>query len=153
MVLLVVSQLFTILELFIIIGYALFGVYTTSLVYLYIKFFKVKLEVQTDFTIPDHQKQIKIGDTGLTLINEELAPEMMNQFVYECLGKKNDSKFIHKIEESYTKELLNKQITPSKIDSEPLFEAPEIEEFTDKKDSTTQEEDEMISKYSSFLED
>ncbi|MHA1987201.1 MAG: helix-hairpin-helix domain-containing protein [Promethearchaeota archaeon] len=153
MMLLVVFQFFTVLELLINFGYALFGVYTIALVYLYIKFFKVKLEVQTDFTIPAHQKQTQIGDPGLTLINEELTPEMMNQFVYECLGKKNDSKFIHKIEESYAKELLNKKITPSKIDSEPLFETPEMEKFNDNKDSITQEEDEMISKYSSFLED
>jgi len=157
LLMLVLFQSFTFLELMVNIGYALLGVYTTSLVYLYIKFFKIKLEIQTDFGIPFHQKQVQIDDTRLILISDELSPEMMNQFVYECLGKNSNSPFIRRMEESFTKELLNKKVSSSKIESEPLFEDREVEEVSqelgEEFNEETQEEEEYINKYSSFLED
>ncbi len=149
---LLLFQSFSMLEMVVNIGYALLGVYLTSLVYLYIKFFKIKLEIQTDFGIPYHQKQIHIDDTGLALIKNELPAEMMHQFIYECFGKHSDSKFIHKMEESLTKEKLDRTVPSSQIKSEQGFEEREIQDENKKMGEDLQEDDEIIQKYSSFLE-
>ncbi len=153
------SQSFFLLELVVNIGYALLGVYSTSITYLYIKFFKIKLEIQTEFETPFHKKQLQIDDSGLILIGDELAPELMDQFVYECLGKDSISTFIHKIEEKMTKKRLEEKTSPTKIKSEYLFEEQGDQKVEEKWESEItdedilEEEDGYIHKYSSFLED
>jgi hypothetical protein len=153
------SQSFFLLELVVNIGYALLGVYSTSITYLYIKFFKTKLEIQTEFETPFHKKQLQIDDSGLILIGDELAPELMDQFVYECLGKDFNSPFIHKIEETHTKERLDEKTRTVTIKSEHLFEEQGDQKVEEKweseniNDDTLGEEDGYIHKYSSFLED
>lgn len=159
LLLLVIFQAFAMLELLVNIGYALVGVYSTSLAYLYIKFFKTKLEIQTEFGTPFHQRQLQVDDSGLILISDELTPELMDQFVFECLGKDSNSPFIHKIEETHTKERLDEKTCTVTNKSENLFEEREEQiveeewENEDINDDTLEEEDEYIHKYSSFLED
>jgi predicted flap endonuclease-1-like 5' DNA nuclease len=153
LLILVLSQSLSMLELMVNIGYALLGVYLTSLTHLYIKFFRVKLEIQTDFEIPYHQRQMKIDDIGLALIKNEIPTEMMHQFVYECFGKNSESKFIHTMEESFTKERLEKTEYSTQIQSEQIFEERNIEKEEEIREENTQDDDEIIHKYSLFLED
>ncbi|MHA2180482.1 MAG: helix-hairpin-helix domain-containing protein [Promethearchaeota archaeon] len=152
---LVLTQSFSLLELIVNIGYALLGVYLTSLTYLYVKFFKIKLDIQTDFETPYHRKQLSIDDAGLRVIKEELSSELMPQFVYECFGKKSDSKYIDTIEESFAKARLEEAVQSSQIKTEQIFEEREIERDikNDTQRENKQEEDEIINKYSAFLED
>ena len=151
---LVIFQAFPILELVVNIGYALLGIYSTSLAYFYTKFFKTKLEIQTEFTTPYHQKQLKVDDPGLILIGEELTPELMDQFVFECIGKETNSPFIQKIEETHTKKRLEEKVRATKMKNENLFEERDLEENRESVDEDIQrEDDEFINKYSSFLED
>ncbi|MHA2036254.1 MAG: helix-hairpin-helix domain-containing protein [Promethearchaeota archaeon] len=140
---LVLVQSFSFLEFIVNIGYALLGIYVTSLSYLYIRFFKVKLAIQTDFNTPYHLQQVIIDDAGLKLIKEELSASLMRQFIYECFGKNSESKFISTVEESYTKEKLEKVIRSPQIHPEEIFE-----EIEDEKP-----DDEIFDKYSAFLED
>ena len=160
LLMLVVFQVVSMLEFVVNIGYALFGVYLTSLAYLYVKFFKTKMEIRTDFETPLHQKQLKLDDTELILIEDDLAPEMTKQFIYECLGKNHDSPFINKLEESHIKERLSEKSKTSSIDTKLIFEEPieqkrfgTREKVKEKKQVKLPEEDEIIQKYSSFLED
>ena len=151
---LVIFQAFPILELVVNIGYALLGVYSTSLAYFYTKFFKTKLEIQTEFTTPYHQRQLKVDDPGLILIGEELTPELMDQFVFECIGKETNSPFIQKIEETHTKKRLEEKVRATKMKNENLFEERDLEENRESVgEDIPKEDDEFINKYSSFLED
>lgn len=151
---LVIFQAFPILEFVVNIGYALLGIYSTSLAYFYTKFFKTKLEIQTEFNTPYHQRQLKVDDPGLILIGEELTPELMDQFVFECIGKETNSPFIQKIEETHTKKRLEEKVRATKMKNENLFEERDLEENRESVDEDIQrEDDEFINKYSSFLED
>ncbi|KKM97923.1 hypothetical protein LCGC14_1163170 [marine sediment metagenome] len=125
LLLLVIFQALAMLELVVNIGYAMVGIYSTSLVYLYIKFFKTKLEVQTEFNTPIHQRQLNIDDSALILIGDELNHELMSQFVYECLGKDSNSSFIHKIEETQAQKKLDNNLLSTKIKNDTLFEERE----------------------------
>ena len=122
--------------------------------FFYTKFFKTKLEIQTEFNTPYHQRQLKVDDPGLILIGEELTPELMDQFVFECIGKETNSPFIQKIEETHTKKRLEEKVRATKMKNENLFEERDLEENRESVDEDIQrEDDEFINKYSSFLED
>ncbi len=158
LLLLLIFQALAMLELVINIGYAMVGVYSTSLTYLYIKFFKTKLAIQTEFETPYHKRQLYIDDSGLILISDELTPELMSQFVYECIGKDSDSSFIQKLEETQAQKKLDKNILATKIKNDNLFEEREEQKVEERKDDNIakdllEEDQEYIHKYSSFLED
>ena len=160
LLMLVLFQIVTLLELVVNIGYALLGVYSTSLVYFYIKFFKTKLEIQTEFGIPHHQKKVEIDDPGLIIISEAFSADLMEQFVFECLGKNPDSSFIQKIEEAHIKERLDNKAKAIEIKNENLFEKQDeltgeegLEYNKEKTEIQLEEEDEIFQKYGSFLED
>ena len=124
-------------------GYAFFGIYVIALFYFNIRFFKYKTEFQQEFLIPYHKRKLSFDETSLVLINEEFTPEMMTQFVYECIGKNNNSKIISQIEESQIRERVHKTQFESKVENEVFFEKEEKEE----------PKNEYVAKYSSFLED
>ncbi len=118
----------------------------------------MKLEIQTEFNTPIHQRQLHVDDSGLILIGDNLTPELMSQFVYECIEKDFNSPYIHKIEESQAQKKLDTSILATKIKNENFFEEREEQKVEECKNDNIaedlQEDDqEYIHKYSSFLED
>ncbi|KKM73438.1 hypothetical protein LCGC14_1410510, partial [marine sediment metagenome] len=102
-------QLFQMLGLFLNIGYGLLGIYFITLLFFYMKFFKIKLEVQTDFKTPYFKRIPKLDETSLVLINEEFESELMSQFVYECVDKGTEIGIISNIEEDQITERFHKK--------------------------------------------
>lgn len=126
-------------------GYAFFGIYIIVLFYFNMRFFKYKTDLHQEFSTPYHKRTLQFDETSLVLINEEFIPEMMTQFVFECIGKNFTSKVITQIEEHQIRERINKNQFESKMKNEVFFEKEEK--------STEEPKNEYVAKYSSFLED
>jgi len=143
-------QLFQMLGLFLNIGYGLLGIYFITLLFFYMKFFKIKLEVQTDFKTPYFKRIPKLDETSLVLINEEFESELMSQFVYECVDKGTEIGIISNIEEDQiTERFHTKQLERTvKINSNTRKKTKEPEPIGQEKNSNS-----FSFKYSSFLED
>ena len=143
-------QLFQMLGLFLNIGYGLLGIYFITLLFFYMKFFKIKLEIQTDFKTPYFKRIPKLDETSLVLINEEFESELMSQFVYECVDKGTEIRIISNIEEDQiTERFHTKQLEKIvKIDSNTRKKTKEPEPIEQEKNSNS-----FSFKYSSFLED
>jgi predicted flap endonuclease-1-like 5' DNA nuclease len=142
--LLLLFQSFEVLKFFINIGFALLGVFLITLSFLYLKVFKPKVDIIADFLIPHYKKKIDLDETSLILINEKLTPELMMQFGYECLGKSHNSKIMNQVEQEQMKEIVDKNRLLSQVRSERFFE---------KKTEKKSKKEDLIHRYSTFLED
>ncbi|MFX1375189.1 MAG: hypothetical protein ACFFA0_05200 [Promethearchaeota archaeon] len=138
-------QLVDILKHLLNLGCAFFGIYVITLLFFNIKFFKYKSNIQQEFSTPYHKRDLGFDETSLVLINEELSPEMMSQFVFECMGKNIYSKFITQIEENQIKERINRKQFEFKLENDTFFEKEDLDR--------EEPENEYVAKYSSFLED
>jgi len=143
LILMLTLKSFDILALLSNFGYAFFGIYVIALFYFNMRFFKYKTELQQEFLTPYHKRKLTFDETSLVLISEELTPEMMTQFVFECIGKNNNSKIVSQIEERQIRERVDQSRFESKVENEVFFEKEEKEE----------PKNEFEAKYSSFLED
>ncbi|MHA2390619.1 MAG: helix-hairpin-helix domain-containing protein [Promethearchaeota archaeon] len=143
LIMMILLQSYGILNLLMDIGYALFGIYAITNIYLFLKFLKRKSEISSEFATPYYKKTPQIDETSLVLINEELSPDMMSQFVYECFGKGSESKFITQLEEDRVQARVQKQHLQAQVTNGHFFEKEEVKE----------QESEFINKYRSFLED
>lgn len=125
------------------------------------KFFKIKLEIQTDFKTPYYKKMPKLDETSLVLISEEFESELMSQFVYECVDSDTDLRFISNIEEDQITERFHKKRLEKTVKNNGFFEDganPEPINLNPKKDSKKlikqeKKHNSFNNKYSSFLED
>jgi hypothetical protein len=142
LILMLTLKSFEILTYLLNFGYACFGIYIITLLYFNMKFFKHKTDLQQEFSTPYHKRELTFDETSLVLINEEFTPEMMPQFVFECIGKNAKSKFIIQMEEQQIREKVSTTQFVSKVKNEAFFEKEEKEP-----------ENEFVAKYSSFLED
>ena len=99
-----------------IISISIGGIFFYSLLFSFL-FYKFHLKnsfIKKDFLIPYYQKNIEIDEQDLSLINEDLTPELLEQFTYECF---KDDAYIDdklKIEEKKTK-LKNKKFNSNHI--------------------------------------
>ena len=144
-------QLFQLLGLFLNIGYGLLGIYFITLLFFYLKYFKVKLEVQSDFKKPYYENFPELDETSLVLINEELNRDLMSQFVYECVGKDADAGFVADIEEDQiTKKLTRKQLEKT-VNKDGFYE--NISTPISKEEKPTKTQNNYKNKFDSFLED
>jgi predicted flap endonuclease-1-like 5' DNA nuclease len=125
--------------------YAFFGIYIIMLLYFNMRFFKHKTELQQEFSTPYHKRELEFDETSLVLINEELTPGTMAQFVYECLGKATESRVITKVEELQVQERVEKERVKTRVNEGTFFEQRQEE----KKEPVN----EFVAKYSTFLED
>jgi len=143
-------QEFSILSLLINLGYGVIAFYTLVVGYIYLRFYKHKVELQQEFSTPYFQKKFDFDDTELILIREELSKPLMAQFTYEILGKNVNSKIISELEkynaENYlkTKEKEREESSDNSISN--LFE-PET------RPKNSELKNKLVDKYSSFLED
>jgi hypothetical protein len=85
------------------------------------------------------------------LINEELSSKLMDQFIYECIGSKTNSKIISKVEQASAQDFLEEKVTKKVVQEASLFE-PEVSQKSNvkQKSKLSKEQEE---RYSDFLED
>ncbi len=120
-------------------------------IYFYIRYYKQSSILGDDFATPYYQKERNFSEPNLILINEELSPKLMRQFIYECVGINQDSKTILKLEEINAKEFLEKKATEKAVIDSDLFESDKNFSSDVKTDSKLRQN--LIERYSSFLED
>ncbi|MFX1446464.1 MAG: helix-hairpin-helix domain-containing protein, partial [Promethearchaeota archaeon] len=108
-------QFHSILSLLINFGYGILAIYTIMCTYFYFRYYKQSSILEDDFVTPYYQKKRNFNETNLILINEELSPKLMRQFIYECVGTNQDSKTILKLEEMNAKEFLEKKTTEKAV--------------------------------------
>ncbi len=144
-------QGYSFLQFLINLGYGIISFYIVVIVYIYLKLYKQKSELQREFSTPYYQKKLNFDETNLILINEELSPKFMEQFVYECIEKNIEFNIVNKIEQKNAENYLRKKLNKKKIDDSQLFELEDSPQSGDSKDS--QLKNKLVDKYSSFLED
>jgi len=97
--LLIIFQANYLINTFIGLSLAAIFIYITIIFYSYLKLHNKKSEISKQFNLPYYLKTVKLDETDLMILNEELTPEELDQFIYECYGKKADFKIITKLEE------------------------------------------------------
>ncbi|MFX1502765.1 MAG: helix-hairpin-helix domain-containing protein [Promethearchaeota archaeon] len=164
-------QEYSFLSLLINLGYGVIAFYIIIIGYIYIRLYKQKSELVQEFSTPYYQRDLGLDDTNLILIREELSPQLMDQFVYECVGKHQDSNILNKIEQDNANNFLSKLQSKKEVEHSFLFE-PEIlptteypfnhntlsktnesSDLKESKKSDSHPKSTIIDKYSSFLED
>jgi hypothetical protein len=154
LLLILLFQAFSALSLLINLGYGIISFYFVIIGYIYLKLYKQKSGLKREFSAPYYQKKINFDETNLILINEELSSKLMEQFVYECIGKDAEFNIVNKIEQDNAESFLSKKLNKKKIEDSYLFEsetAPHSNNPNGSKDSKIKHD--LIDKYSSFLED
>lgn len=146
-------QNYSLLNLFVNLGYGVLMLYSLIVGYLYVRFYKSKLEIQQEFATPYFMRKVKLDETSLILINEELSPRLMEQFAHECLEKDSEYEIISKVEQANAQVYLTKKTVEKKVMKEELFEK-EKQVKRDKENQTNSKlTDKFIKKYGSFLEE
>lgn len=157
---LLLFQSYSVLPLFINLGYGILSFYFVLVFYLYLNFYKQKTAIHQEFSTPYYLKNIEFDETTLILINEELSSKLMEQFIYECIGKNVGYNIVNKIEKDNAERYLLEKVRKKRLEESALFQS-EISlpsESMVKVDSVeTSRKPELknkfVDKYSSFLED
>jgi len=143
-------QEFQLLTILINIGYGVVGLYIIVIGYIYLRFFTEKRQIKQEFATPYYQKKVKLDDTGLALIREELTPKLMEQFAYEVMGDNNHSSVIAEIEQTNARDFLESKKMKNLVDRTDFFEE---EGGSPRRSENSKVKRTLIEKYSSFLED
>ena len=125
-------------------GFGLIFVYGGSIGYFLYHHFQSLKHVGSEFSVPYHQKPIELSEEDFILINEQLSPEWMAQFVHEVENHQNCS---YKKGEKYYKYQANSPPILS-----PPFEEEELMQ-TIPDDHKSSINDQVKSKYQAFLDD
>ncbi|MHA1491605.1 MAG: hypothetical protein ACTSRI_18365, partial [Promethearchaeota archaeon] len=135
---------------FVSVGFAAIAIYGVLLSFLWYKFYKRKSAIKDEFNTPYYQRTVKIDETDLHLISEELSPKLTEQFTYECFDKDAAFDEILGVEKKKTKKkkALNRQRT-KKIAGLKGEKGKEEKE----KEKNIRFDSKSIRKYTSFLED
>jgi hypothetical protein len=145
-------QGYSALPLLINLGYGIISFYIGIIAYCYLKLYKQRSEFHREFSTPYYQRKLSFDETNLILINEELSPQFMQQFVYECVRNDPDYNILQKIEQNNAEIFFSKRLNKKKIEDSHLFEP---ESSVNSKNSTSSQDSNhnLVKKYSSFLED
>jgi transcription termination factor NusA len=143
------SQLPLLIQVFMSVGCGLLVIYSLAVGYFYYKFYKKKTKLQQEFRTPYYLQSHTLDEASLILINEQLTPELMTQFSYECLGKDVPFSLITQLEQNQEDRHLKS--TKKKINEIPKGEF--FESSSSPERSEPQKKDKLKSKISSFLED
>lgn len=153
------SHEYSVLPLLINLGYGVVSFYIVMISYLYLKLFKQKSALHQEFSTPYYQKKLNLDETTLILINEELSSKLMDQFIFESVGKDSGFNFIDKLEKENAEKFLSERVQNRRIEESNIFEQDIVMESEPLDYSKTQKEensnvkDKYVDKYSSFLED
>jgi len=140
------AELFFLLRLFNSIGFAVIGIYLSTLAYLYFKFYRTKKELAIEFETPYYMQNLKFSEIDLLEFQDQFTTENMAQFGYECFGKGKSYKVLEQIEEDNFKNSLlinQKELEPQVIDKS----------MEDIEESASIDNSKYNNKYLSFLED
>jgi len=140
------AELFFLLRLFNSIGFAVIGIYLSTLAYLYFKFYRTKKELAIEFETPYYMQNLEFSEIDLLEFKDQFTTENMAQFGYECFGKGKSYKVLEQIEEDNFKNsvLINqKELEPQVIDKS----------MEDIEESASIDNSKYNNKYLSFLED
>ena len=121
------------------------GIYLFITTYFYLKFYKTKKELTTEFNTPYYLQSVQFSETDLLYIKEEFTDEQMAQFGYECFGKDHDFEVLKQIEKNTIKE--NIVVRQQERDIPQLYKLDSEPEYS----SINKPKYEI--KYSSFLDD
>ncbi|MFX1419969.1 MAG: helix-hairpin-helix domain-containing protein [Promethearchaeota archaeon] len=149
-------QLHSVLPLLINLGYGVIVFYFIVVGYVFLNLYKQKSILHQQFSTPYYQKKENFDDGTLIMIREELNEKMMEQFLYECVGKNSVNDFINKIETDNAEKYLEERRRKKKIEDSNLFEDDKIEELEKSEnlnESKPKSRHNYVDKYSSFLED
>lgn len=154
------SQAYSVLPLLINLGYGVISFYIILVSYLYLNLYKQKLALHREFSKPYYQKSILFDETSLILINEELSPKLMEQFIFECIGNDSEFNIINKLEKDNAESFLSEKLRRKRVEDSVLFEpdipiTPRSSEGNKpiKETSSSRKNHKILDKYSSFLED
>jgi len=134
-----ITNWFYLLRIFLNIGYAVIGIYTLTMVYIYYHFYLAKKNLAVQFNTPYYQKEVHLDEADLLVLKEEYSHEILVQFGYECLGK-SASYIILENFECYSTD-----------NSRGEFQK-EIADLSQQEKHNSNDCD-LLNKYSSFLED
>ncbi|MFX1389403.1 MAG: helix-hairpin-helix domain-containing protein [Promethearchaeota archaeon] len=132
-------------------GYGIIALYGITFSYIYIKFHQEKSILRNELSTPYFQKKREYDETTLILINEELSPKLMEQFIYESVGNHTTSKTVSKVEQKNAEVYLEQKVTERAVKNANLFESGKISISKSKNDPPL--EDQIKERYISFLED
>jgi hypothetical protein len=144
-------QLHLVISLLVNLGYGILALYGISFSYIYIKYYQEKAFLRNDLSTPYYQKIREYDETTLILINEELSPKLMQQFIYESVGNLKISKTISKVEKENAEVYLEHKVTQRAVKNANLFEPEPPPISHSKNDSSVK--DQIKEHYLSFLED
>ncbi len=148
-------QGYSFLQVFINGIYGAYFVYAIMFGYLYISYYTKIRKIRQDFSMPYYKRKLKLDDTSLVLISEQLSPTLMEQFAYECLEKDNKSKIVDQIEQENVQNYLHEKLIEKKVKNAKLFEEnyTHDDKVEDKSMKDRNSGDNSTGKYSFFLED
>lgn len=149
---LLIFQAYSVLSIFISLGYGVSALYGIGFGYLYLKYHQQKVAIKNKLSTPYYQRKYEFKKPDLDLIAEEFSPKLMEQFIYECVNKEIASNIISKIERENGEAYFSSKVAQKTIEEDSLFEAetptPLVKE---KRNSEFTEQ--LSDKFSSFLED
>jgi hypothetical protein len=79
------TQWYYLLRIFLNFGYAVVGIYSFIILYLYYRFHLVKKELLFHFHTPYYLQNLKLEEAELAMLKAEYPEDFMIQFEYECL--------------------------------------------------------------------
>ncbi|MFX1587864.1 MAG: hypothetical protein ACFFC1_06900 [Promethearchaeota archaeon] len=138
------SNLPSLTNIMISLGYAAMGLYLFSSGFLYYLIFREKIKITQEFLTPFHKKILNVSDEELFLISEDINPEYLEQLGYECFGKEHSYKTLYELEQKKIEK---------EIDNKPITIEKKVDELYEPKESTKALHKGIIEKYSSFLDD
>jgi len=145
-----VSGLYSLLKYFITFSYASVTIYLLSLIFLFLTHRKEKAKLISQFQQPEKDQTYTFDEGDLILIREELNMNEMIQFNYECFGKKVPSKLLEETEKNQIKQLHSVQ--SSKVNTKKMNDDDKSKISSFNQNKIQEKENELIKKYSSFLE-
>jgi hypothetical protein len=131
-------------------GIAALSIYGIVLGFFYLSFFKTQKEMIHQCNQPYFRKLPPIDENDLMILRDELSTKVLDQLIYECVGKKASFSVMDKIEQEKAQQLDEELVLYHEneaVTSEPLGSSSSSgseQEILRKK---------MVSKYSKFLED
>ena len=79
------TEWYYLLRIFLNFGYAVVGIYSFIILYLYYRFHLIKKELAIQFRTPYYLQSLKLEEAELAMLKAEYPEEFMTQFEYECL--------------------------------------------------------------------
>jgi hypothetical protein len=146
--LILASGWYDMLKLFITIGYASMIFYLIGIIFLTWKNHQQKKQNFAQSLPSKSLEPLTFDEDDLTLIKEELTLEQITQFCYECFGKHNPYKIFEEVE--------RKQLDKINVQNSPIRNKevqPSSENSSNPQISVVNKDNELVKKYSSFLED